>query len=415
EGAAFPTGGVARRSNVRMSTLADPATEFGLAPLQAGMLFQALLEHGSAESAGFDIQQSVLAIPEAVPLEALREAWKLVAARHPVLRASFAWEELPRPVMRIQAEVGDVVIEEHSWLGIDEHERRGRLLALLEADRKRGFDLRREPLDRFHVCRIAPERVVLVWSYHHILKDGRSACLVLDELVGTLRALRDGRAPRLRPAPRPFTEFAAWVNGRDSTRSRAFFRRLLQGKVEPTPLPGAERAALQVRGSGMRTRLLERRTSARLHTLARESGTTLGTVIQAAWSVFLARWTGDEDVLFGNTRACRKSALDGKTDDMVGMLVNTVPLRVRCSGERTLREVLRELRQLGLAMREHEHTPLVEAQAESEIRPGLPLFETVLMFESRELNCSMQQLDPWWERCPLETYEQPAPPLVLTA
>jgi len=175
---------------------------------------------------------------------------------------------------------------------------------------------------------------------------------------------------------------SAGVLKRDTTPGREFFRRQLHGKSEPTPLPGAERVALEARGSGTRTALLEQRASARLHTLARESGTSLGTVLQAAWSVFLARWTGDEDVLFGSTRA-------------FGMFVNTAPVRVCCSDQRTLREVLEELRSLGLAMREHEHTPLVEIQDVSEIPRSLPIFETVLVFEG-------QELDARWTRCPLE-------------
>jgi amino acid adenylation domain-containing protein len=398
-----------------MSEVVVPESVFGLAPLQAGMLFQALLEDGRGERAGSNIQQAVLEFPEDVPADALRRAWRLVAARHPVLRASFAWEGRPRPVMRIQDEVGEVRITEHAWTGIAEAERELRLAALLEADRRLGFDLHRAPLDRFHLCRLGPARVDLVWSYHHIQKDGRSFALLLDELVGVLRSLRDGVPVELGPPPRPFTEFAAWVSERDTTGSRAFFRQLLRGKSMPTPLPGVETVPLSARGTGMQTLFLERDTSARLRRLAEQSRTTLGTVIQAAWAVLLARWTGDEDVLFGNTRACRKSALDGNTGDMIGMFVNTLPVRVRCSDERTLREVLAELRTQALDMREHEHTPLVDMQQESEIRPGVPLFETVLKFEKREINGSLQALNTWWERCPVELHEQPAPPLLLTA
>ena len=398
-----------------MSEVVESESTFGLAPLQAGMLYQALLEEGRGEGAGYNIQQGVIAFHEDVPADALRQAWKLVAARHPILRASFEWEGHPHPVMQIHADVGQVLIEEDSWAGIGEGERLTRLAALLESDRKRGFDLRQAPLDRFHLCRIGPARVDLVWSYHHILKDGRSFALIANELFGALRSLRDGAPVKLPPPPRPFTEFATWVAERDTSESRAFFRRLLQGMSAPTPLPGAEVVPLRETGTGIRTLHLTEASSAGLHRLAEQSSTTLGTVIQAAWAVFLARWTGEEDVLFGSTRSCRKSALDGKTDEMIGMFVNTLPVRARCSGGRSLRSLLADLRAQALELREHEHTPLVEMQQESEMPRGVALFETVLMFEKRELNRSLQALDAWWKRCPIELYEQPGPPLLLTA
>lgn len=397
-----------------MSVSVSPEQVFELTALQSGMVFQSLLCEGQAELTGFNIQQCVLALPEAVPAQALREAWSRMSARHPILRAEFAWEGHSLPVMRLDGHISEIEITEHDWVGLDAQQRHARRSALLEADRKRGFDLRRAPLCRFQVCSVDARSVELIWSYHHILLDGRSFQIALAELVSLMRALRDGNALELPPAPRPITEFSTWIAARDHTQSRAFFHELLRGKSAPTPLPGAESLALETREACVQTTHLDLDASARLRALAEASGTTLGTVVQAMWALLLARWTGEEDVLFGNTRACRRSALDGNTGDMLGMFINTLPIRAQCGDSRSLRELLHELRAHALALRSHEHTPLIEVQAACEIPRGTALFETVVMFESRELNQELQARDSWWARCKIEMQEQPGPPLVLT-
>lgn len=405
-----------------MSEGTVPEAVWGLAPLQAGMLFQALLDEPAAAgggAAGYDVEQLVISCREEVPTPAFAAAWQLIVKRHGALRLAFEWEGQPKPVLRLIEDV-TLPLTEHDWRGVDEEERRRRLAALLAADRATAFDLRRAPAARLHLCRIGPARVDVVWSFHHILLDGRSFTKILLEVFAAMRALRDGAPIELGPAPRPFTDFAAWVSGRDASAGRAFFRELLRGKTTPTPLPAAEAAPLPARGAGEEIVRLDDETSAGLARLARESDTTLGSVVQAMWALLLSRFTGDDDVVFGNTRACRRSAFDGDIqagapEDMVGMFINTLPVRARTGDARTLRELLADLRAQGVALRSHEHTPLVEVQGASDIPRGVSLFDTIVMFESEELGERLRKADPSWATRDVELHEQPTPPLTLTA
>jgi amino acid adenylation domain-containing protein len=391
-----------------------PDRTAALAPLQAGMLFQAMLDQGGGHVEGYDVEQIVVACRAPVDTERFKAAWRLMVKRHAVLRTSFQWDGQARPIQRVHDDA-TLPLVEHDWDGVDDGERRRRLDALLAHDRAQPFDLRSAPLARLHVCRRGPARVDVIWSFHHILLDGRSFTKILVELFQALEALDAGREPALPPAPRPFTDFASWVSERKTDESRAFFRRLLAGKASPTPLPGAEAAPGNDHGAGEALGVVDEATTAALVKLAADTGTTLATVVQGMWALVLARWTGDDDVVFGNTRACRKSALDGNTDDMVGMFINTLPVRARMDDGRTLRELLVDLRRQGVEMRDHEHTPLVDVQGCSDIPRGAALFETVLMFENAALNARLRAADPSWAARDVELHERPSPPLTLTA
>ena len=396
-------------------SVATDAEAYGLSPMQAGMLFQALLDDGDPARSGFDLEQIHVALDEDVDVDAFSAAWTHVARRHPILSTSFRWEGLPRPEQRPEPDVR-VPVEVHDWTGIDEDERSRRRAAFLASDRLRAFDLRRAPLLRVAVFRVAPERAEVVWTFHHILLDGRSFAAVLGEAFEAYQARRRGDPFPLRPARRPYRDYVEWLGGLDARASAPFFRELLRAKSAPTPLPCAEPAArpLPRDGHGEIVRRVDPGTTRRVHEAARRTATTVGTLVHAAWALVLSRLTGDEDVLFGTTRACRRSVLGGDADAMVGLFINSLPTRVRVGDDRTVAELLADLRAQSVAMRPHEHTPLVDVQGASEIPRGLPLFETLLMFDTRELNATLRQVDPRWKARACTVHERPPFPLVLT-
>ena len=167
------------------------------------------------------------------------------------------------------------------------------------------------------------------------------------------------------------------VAARDAPPSLVYLRKLLAGKNSATPLPGAEPAGrlLPRDGYGEIVRTVAPEIVARVRALAARTGTTFGTVLQAAVALVLSRYTGDADVLFGNVRA---STIEGFT--------NAVPVRARTGDDRTVRELLADLRTQSIAMRSHEHISWKAIEGESEIPTGTPLFETVLRFDAREIN-----------------------------
>ncbi|MDJ0865452.1 MAG: LLM class flavin-dependent oxidoreductase [Myxococcota bacterium] len=353
---------------------------YSLAPMQHGLLFH----HLSSPQGGSDLEQIVCTLREELDVEALRRAWERVVARHAVLRTRFRWEGLDDPVQEVASDVS-LPLHTEDWRDLTEAEREARLAAFLDADREQGFDLGETPLLRIAVLRLGDAHHEVVWSFPHIILDGYSFPIVLREVFAFYAAECRGESLEL-PLPRPYREHVEALADRDPTSAREFWRERLAGFSEPTPLPGAPGAAT---GRGERELAIDPATTAALRALAEREQVTLGTLVQGAWALLLARYAGTDEVVIGATRAGRAGSVEG-AEAMVGLFINTLPVRVPADGSRRVGDWLRELRANDLAARPHEHAPLVEIQAASDVRAGAALFESILVYDNALLDTTMR-------------------------
>ncbi|MBZ5723521.1 MAG: amino acid adenylation domain-containing protein [Acidobacteriia bacterium] len=383
---------------------------YPVSPLQHGMLFQ----HLTAPQSGVDIEQMVCTLRETLEPSLLRRAWEHVVSRHPVLRTAFQFQADGDPVQIVSREVA-LPWQEHDWRTVPPDLRADRLAAFLSEDRHRGFNMSEAPLLRLTLVRVEEAEYRLVWTFHHALLDGRSFPLVLQEVFALYESSLTGQELDL-PRPRPYRDYIEWLQSQDPSSAEAYWRRQLRGFSVATPLvvdkpSGAHSPALDRQGDD--SVVLSAAATTALNELARGNGVTLNTVVQGAWALLLSRYSGEEDVAYGVVRACRKSSVDG-ADDMVGLFINTLPMRVRVPSEAKLADWLKELRCQWLAMRDYEHTPLVAAQKCADVAPGKPLFESIVMFENYDLNERLRQQGGKWADRSFRLYEQTGYPLTVT-
>ncbi|HVT17886.1 MAG TPA: non-ribosomal peptide synthase/polyketide synthase [Thermoanaerobaculia bacterium] len=350
---------------------------YALSPMQQGMLFHTLYAPGTGAYLG----QSAWEIRGDLDAAALRAAWQGVLDRHAVLRTAFFWEGLDEPTQVVCRGV-ELPWEELDWRGEAPAERGERLRALLDEDRRRGFELGEPPLTRLVLVRAAEGVWWLCWTYHHLLLDGWCLAHLFREVLALYDGERRGRPARL-PVSRPYRDYIAWLSKQDRTRAEAFWRRLLAGIAAPTAL-GLERPCAA--GAGRGERRVERfalpaRASDLLRSLGQRSRVTLNTVVQGAWGLLLGRYSGQEDTIFGATVSGRPASLPG-VETMIGPFINTLPMRVQIAQTAALVPWLQRLQAVELDLRDYEFTPLVDVQAWSEVPRSLPLFETVLVYQS---------------------------------
>ncbi|MEV4318155.1 amino acid adenylation domain-containing protein [Actinocrispum sp. NPDC049592] len=328
-----------------------------LAPLAEGLLFHALYD---PEGADVYISQARVGLSGPVDESALRAAAERLLDRHPNLRAGFWVGADSRPVQFIPATA------ELPWRAVTATE--DELPSLSAAERVR-FDMERPPLLRFLLVRHAPERHTLVFTNHHILLDGWSTPLLLNEL------LADHAGDE--PAPgTPYREFLSWMDGQREPAESAW-RELLAGTTEPTmvaPLGSTEDTA----GWDHVTVRLSDELFAGLAERAREHKLTMNPVVQAAWALLLGGLTGRDDVLFGTTVSGRPPHLPG-VETMIGLLINTVPVRARLNPEWTLAELLGDLGGQLARMTDHQQVSLTGLQRAIGVGE---LFDTLTVFEN---------------------------------
>ncbi len=356
---------------------------YALSPLQEGMLFHALAEPTS----GAYCNQTALLIQGPFDRAAFEDAWRQLTDRHAVLRTAFAWKRQRRPLQLVWSRV-ELPLQLLDWSGEapgtttpgpSDWESRAR--AFLERDQLAGFDLARAPLFRLHLVRLPGDRHLFAMTHHHILMDGWSSTRLRAELLELMRARMQGEAPKLSPAP-AFAGYIQWLSRRSPEASEDFFRRALAGFTEPTPIAdsSARRPSGRAGHSGL-LRALGTETSAKLRQLAERNGLTRGTVLAGAWALVLSRATAREDVLFGLTVSGRPSELPG-AEDMVGLFINTVPLRARCPSSAPVIGWLRELQRQRIEAESHDVTPLSRIHAVSELTSSQSLFDHALIIEN---------------------------------
>ncbi|HEX2092660.1 MAG TPA: non-ribosomal peptide synthase/polyketide synthase, partial [Longimicrobiaceae bacterium] len=351
---------------------------YPLTPMQEGMLFHSLYEEGSAYLGQFRFD---LAGP--LDVAAFRAAWQGVLDRHTALRTGLAWEGVDRPLQIVRQRV-ELPFEEHDWRGVDPAEREVRMQAFLRADRARRFDLGSPPLTRVTLFRLEDDRHHFVWTHHHLVLDGWSLSLVYRDVVAGYGARLLGRAPE--PSrDRPYREYVAWLLGRDDRGAEDFWRDALDGAPVPTPF-GVDHptGAASEEGEAVLLRTMDEGVSAAVREAAARYGLTANTLVQGAWALLLSRYSGEEDVVFGATVSGRPAELEG-AGEMVGLFINTLPVRVQVAPEQRILPWLRALQARQAELREHEHTPLVQVQRWSGVAAGERLFESILVFQNYPL------------------------------
>ncbi|MCP4540461.1 MAG: amino acid adenylation domain-containing protein, partial [Chloroflexi bacterium] len=362
-------------------------TIYPLSPMQQGILFHTLYDPAS----GTYFEQLTCTINTDLNIPAFRRAWQRVVERHAVLRTCFTWEHRDRPLQVVREQV-ELPWEEHNWQEMSSTEQSEQLARFLEADHRRGFDLTRAPLMRLALMQIAKDVYYFVWSDHHLLIDGWSRSRIIKEVFDFYEVFCQGQDVHLK-LPRSYQDYITWLLRQDMSRAEAFWREKLQGFTAPTSLGvGRVPAGLlkQVGGYEEQQIRLSTATTAALRSFAKQHRLTLNTLVQGAWALLLSHYSGEEDIVFGVTTSGRPTNMAG-SEKMIGLFINTLPARVWVSPGTLLLPWLKEIQTQQVEVRQYEYSPLVEVQGWSQVPRGMPLFESIVVFQNYPVDASLRE------------------------
>ncbi|MCB7162458.1 amino acid adenylation domain-containing protein [Bacillus subtilis] len=376
----FPLAEVSSEKIDQLLGMSPPIEDiYPMTPLQHGMLFHALY----SSNAGDYVTQIMVDFQGKLRVPIFERAWRYVINRHAILRITFIWEGLAKPHQIIRKNACYSLIQQ-DWRGMPYKEQEERFLEYLRKDRKQDFDFSSSPM-RFVLFRMTDESYRFVWSHHHILLDGWSLPIVLNEVLRCYEAFCNEQEVQL-DAPRSFANYINWLQQQDLKEAEKFWRKMLQGFAAPTPLLGRKCSSIQ--GSNKvyseHTYQFSEEKTIKLKFWAKKNQITFNTLIQGAWAYLLSRYSGEEDVVFGVTTSGRSANLPD-IEMMVGLFINTLPMRVYVPKEASLVSWLQELQVLNTGIRQYEHSSLVDVQKWSDVPPGTSLFESFLVFESYPL------------------------------
>ncbi len=341
-----------------------------LSPLQEGLLFHAAYD----EDAPRDVYvgQRILDLDGVLHPDALRASWQALLDRHASLRAGFQNRVSGDPVQ---------VIAKHAelpWTHVDlaeesEAETEAEAKRLAEADGRR-FDLAVPPLLRVLLIRLGPGRHRMVVTMHHILLDGWSLPILFNELWAVYG---NGGDPSVLPPVTPYRDYLAWLVRQDKDAARAAWREMMTGADEPTLVGPDDRGGPPVQLQHVITHAGDE-LAGQLREVARGAGVTLNRVFQSAWGLMVGKLSDRTDVVFGATVSGRPAELPG-VERMLGLFINTVPVRVRLRPADPFSAVMSGLQRQQSGLLDQQFLGLTEIQRVA--GPGAT-FDTLLVFQN---------------------------------
>lgn len=391
---------------------------YPLSPMQEGMLFHTRLDQES----GVYCEQVSVKVSGGLDLECLENAWNIAISRHDILRTSFIWADLERPLQLVN-ESAKINISELDWSTETKVEQK--LSKFLEEDRMKGFDFDSPPLMRLHCIDLGPNKQnpkhndkKIVWTYHHILLDGWSMPILLKEVFSLYAQLTNKEAIEYQFNPMRYENYIAWLYTNRRADTDEFWKSYLAGYTEPTslsiqdPFASIEQDANSLNGFVETAIWLSVEETKSLKDFAKHQHLTLNTLLQAAWALLLHKYSGDDDIVFGITVSGRPSELEN-VESIIGLFINTVPLRIKFNEEDLLETWLKQLMKAQVKVRQHETTPLVEIQSQSELDSSRSLFDSIMVFENYPLDDDLFKGPADLEIFDVKVYEQTNFPLSL--
>ncbi|MCY9561644.1 amino acid adenylation domain-containing protein, partial [Paenibacillus apiarius] len=356
----------------RSASLGEIEDVYALTPMQQGMLFHSRLN----PQAGAYVNQIHLTLQGELQPAAFEQSWQTVVQRHAVLRTSIDSEWRSQPLQVVYRK-RPFKIAYRDLSMHDAGEQAACIAQWKSDDRKQGFAVASENLMRVAVLCTGEQTHEVLWSFHHLLMDGWCLPLVMEEVLGIYNALRAGEEAPLRSV-RSYRDYIRWLSEQDANSARSYWKEQLDGSEALAGLPKRQRQAQGYEAKRV-SWSVPREQSKAIALAATAHGVTVSTLLQTAWGLVLHAYSGSRDAVFGGVVSGRPADLPG-VEGMIGLFINTLPVRVMCEGQETVADLLRRMQAQALASQGYAYYPLHEIQAQC--AGTRELFDHILVFEN---------------------------------
>ncbi|WDE06110.1 non-ribosomal peptide synthetase [Thalassomonas viridans] len=360
---------------------------YPLAPVQQGMLFHTLIHPGT----GMYLQQyQHTMVMDKLDVAAFEKAWQSVVDRHPLLRTAFVHETQERP-LQVVMKFAKLPFEYLDFSQLEAAEQKAEIARILADERQAGLPFNRAPMMLIRLIKLSENRYHFIRSYHHILMDAWCFGIVMSDYLSFYRHYTKGTPLKL-TEPARYEDYIAYLEQQDPQAQQDFWQQTLAGFSAPTSLGISQKGKFKDPQADLSRDVITRLTREQSDSLVQIAGdfkVTLNTVLQAAWAQTLAYYSNKQDVVFGVTVAGRSLALPG-IESIVGLFINTLPLRCRPEPGQNLAQWLSALQQDNLAMRENEQVPLSQIQQWSEVKQQ-DLFDSIFVYENANMYKSLTE------------------------
>ncbi len=353
---------------------------YPLAPIQEGMLFYEQFDR----KANLYLVQISGILEGDVDAGRMKHAYQSVLARHSILRSGFIQDSSGRFLQVVNRHV-EMPFFSNDLTALPPEKQKIEIQKLVNDDTAVGFDFSRAPIMRCTLNKLDENRYHFILSNHHVLMDGWSTPLFFKELFSFYESAAQGQSPKL-PTPGTYRQYISWLQQQNKGKAADYWKNYLKGFAMSTPLPGDRNpphaGSFQIIENHADYELiLPPDLSRDLVLFSQHNNLTLNTILQGAYAILLSRCGNEEDIVYGATATVRPADVAG-IESMVGLFINTLPVRVKVVPNQELIAFLKDLMKNQAEREPYSFASLAEIQRCSNIPPGTPLFESIFVFQN---------------------------------
>jgi fengycin family lipopeptide synthetase D len=349
----------------------------GVTPMQAGMLFHYLSEPGS----GVYFDQHCYHLKGIIKIDCLKRAWNYIARNNEMLRTVFRWNGLKLPIQIILKEY-EIPFSEYDYSKLNMAEKQTCMEEILRCDQRESINIEMKPY-RVFFCKLSEEEYNMIVSAHHVIYDGWSNALMFKELLYAYGEYLNNREPK-RSKKTKYKELVKWYQNQDKQKQKVYWENYLKGYKSKNFLSIGK--SYDSMGKTCKYLYqLDEVIEKDVYQFIRQEQTTLAALIYTTWGILLQKYSGHEDTLFGVTLSGRTTDIP-LVENIVGLFVNTLPLRLKIKNESNIGDILREVNNTIISFEEYQGTPLVELKQYSSIGIEEQLFDTIVVVQNYPLD-----------------------------
>lgn len=350
----------------------------GLTPMQEGMLFHYL----SKPESGQYFEQISFHLSGKINMHFVKEAWNNVAKANEMLRAVFRWEGLDNPVQIVLKDYKPV-IREYDLVSCGTQGRIRSLADVMDEDMKEGIDICSAPV-RITVSKLDENKYNMMISFHHIIFDGWSTGVLLGEFFREYYDLYYRRKSTHSRKTR-FKEYVKWLREREKKSQQKFWSDYFQEFETKSVLPGDYNKTGTAHTIERCKKRLDVKLAEQINNYAAAGNLTTAALMYCAWGILLQKYNNTDDAVFGTTVSGRPPEIKG-VENMVGLFINTIPMRVRNRSDDRAEDLLRKVRGELEEREEYSGTPLTDIKKYSGLKEAGELFNSIVVIDNYPLD-----------------------------
>ena len=350
-----------------------------LTSMQEGMMFHYLMESDDAEYH----QQISIDLVGDLSIDLMKKAWDFVISKNEILRTVYRWKNIAHPVQVILKK-HSVEMSYYDLSCLPSSLKEEKLNGIRQTDLKNRINIEKETL-RIALCKCSKSEYTMIISNHHILYDGWSNAIIIKELMSAYHAFYKGLKPRV-PFKNKFSEYVKWIGSLDRIKQKKYWENYLTG-AEQNDFLFSKANQSEIKNYEC---ALQKDISDQIADFASENGLTVASLLYSAWAVVMQKLNDVDDIIFGITTSGRHHPIKG-IENMVGLFINTIPLRVRINEEVTLIQLLKKVNQTMKDSQEFASTSLVDINKYAGIVDHSQLFNSLVVTRNYPLSRSDYQ------------------------